>query len=97
MGADLAAVAGGASKVLALVALYPVNVVKTRLQEQRGQGEYRGLRQALRLIIEREGVRGLYKGLGPAMWRLSINSALFFGLYETAKLPLLRIQALREE
>jgi len=112
---DIAMVSGGVSKVLAMVATFPLNVIKTRLQEQRQVGaaagaadspaKYRGLTQGIQRIVayghfksengdvvmrlvfflREEGIRGLYKGLGPSLWRLGLNSAIFFGIFEYSK------------
>lgn len=35
--------------------------------------------------IRYEGVRGYYKGMVPAMWRLALNSAFFFSIFEEIK------------
>ncbi|RDD39025.1 Solute carrier family 25 member 44 [Trichoplax sp. H2] len=42
--------------------LYPANLIKTRLQVQRGTGIYTGTFDAFKKILRYEGLRGLYKG-----------------------------------
>ena len=66
----------------------PVDVVKTRLMAQAGQGakEYSGMVEALfhpsRSILAKEGVSALYKGFTPIFWRKIIWCSVFFVSYE---------------
>lgn len=86
--------AGGISKIAALMSTQPLSVLKARLQEQRsgpmtestgGSVRYDGALDAFGKIWKNEGVRGFYKGIGPAMWRLALHSAMFFTLLEHTK------------
>jgi len=43
-------------------ALYPLWLIKTRLQAQRGRNQYSGVFDACRKIVRLEGVRGLWRG-----------------------------------
>src|SRR3546814_3434007 len=47
---------------------------------------YASLADGLRTIVRDEGVRGLYKGLAPSLWRLSLSSALFRSEEHTSEL-----------
>jgi hypothetical protein len=82
-------VAGGLSKVAAMFATQPLSVIKVRLQEQRSVSSallrYNGLVDIIRKIHRYEGVRGYYKGIVPALWRLALNSACFFYFFEEIK------------
>lgn len=44
--------------------LYPLNLVKTRLQSQTGKDVYNGTFHAMRSIWKHEGIQGLYRGVG---------------------------------
>jgi solute carrier family 25 (mitochondrial folate transporter), member 32 len=104
------AVAGACAGILTSLVTCPLDVVKTRLQAQisslevvRGglgvpTGElYKGITSSLRRIWTEEGVRGLYRGLGPVMvgylptWYVPIgswladNRAVYFPVYEHCK------------
>jgi len=76
---SLAAAAG--SKMLASLATYPHEVVRTRMREASG-ARYTGMIQALKLIGKEEGVKGLYGGLGPHLMRVVPNTALMFMSFE---------------
>ena len=89
--AHLAAAAEAGAAVAVLT--NPIWVAKTRLQLQRRPGaagapadaaRYTGLTHALRSIVADEGVRGLYRGLGPSLALVS-HGALQFTAYEALK------------
>ena len=62
------------SKALASGATYPHEVLRTRLQNQRGgitspDAKYKGLCHAFKTVIREEGFRGLYSGFGVNLVR----------------------------
>lgn len=97
----VAFLAGGISKIAALLSTQPLSVLKARLQEQRSNVDmgdtpkYSNGRDAFLKIWRNEGISGFYKGVGPAMWRLALHSAMFFTLLEHAKSYLLHFEHLR--
>ena len=58
---------------------YPFDTAKSVLQTlQGGEGAPRTLREAMRLIVDSQGVVGLYRGLTPALLRaMPANAAVF--------------------
>ncbi|KDD72828.1 hypothetical protein H632_c2844p0, partial [Helicosporidium sp. ATCC 50920] len=71
-GGDLARrfVSGGMAGLTACSLAYPLDLVRTRLAAQLGQGAeayYRGIGGTLRAIVRDEGARGLYRGLGATL------------------------------
>ena len=76
---------GGASKLLASVATYPHEVVRTRLREQGIPGsrvQYKGIVDCFVQILRDEGRRGLYGGMAPHLLRVVPNSAIMFVVVE---------------
>jgi solute carrier family 25 folate transporter 32 len=98
--AHLAAAAEAGAAVAVLT--NPIWVAKTRLQLQRRPGalgappadaaRYTGLVHALRRIAADEGLRGLYRGLGPSLALVS-HGALQFTAYEALKKRALAAEA----
>lgn len=88
------------SSKLAIIIVYfsclvyvPVDVVKERLQVQRGYGQnnqvaypglpiYGGSMDAFNKIFRMEGVKGMYKGYGATLASFGPFSALYFMFYE---------------
>lgn len=64
--------------------LYPANLIKTRLQVQRGTGKYTGTFDAFRKILRYEGIRGLYKGFVVSSVSLAVGQ-VYISVYEIAR------------
>ena len=63
---------------------YPLDTAKSVMQTiAPGAGAPRSLVGAMRLIVEVEGVAGLYRGLSPALLRAIPTNAAVFVMYET--------------
>ncbi|RKP08977.1 mitochondrial carrier domain-containing protein [Thamnocephalis sphaerospora] len=79
-------IASAEAGAITAITTNPLWVVKTRMcVTNRGdQGAYRGLVDGLSLIARREGIRGLYKGMVPALFGVS-HGALQFMAYEDLK------------
>lgn len=81
------AVSGSAGTAISTAALYPLDLVTTRLKAQRGEsGEQAtggdGIRDAFRAVIRNEGgLSALYSGLAPDVAKSVVDSFLFFGFY----------------
>eukprot|EP01117_Protostelium_nocturnum_P002682 TRINITY_DN1350_c0_g1_i1.p1 TRINITY_DN1350_c0_g1~~TRINITY_DN1350_c0_g1_i1.p1 ORF type:complete len:310 (-),score=58.79 TRINITY_DN1350_c0_g1_i1:150-1079(-) len=78
----------GAGGIAALITC-PLDVIKTLLQVQvRKKGvpdQYNGIIGTGKVILKREGVRGLYKGLGTTFLALVPNWGVYFYSYNSAK------------
>ncbi|XP_043195407.1 mitochondrial thiamine pyrophosphate carrier-like isoform X2 [Amphibalanus amphitrite] len=86
-----AMLSGVAAGLVAKTAVYPLDVVKKRLQiqgfQRSGFGEsrvYSGLLDCLWSTARREGVRGIYKGLLPSSVKAMATTGLHFTFYELA-------------
>ena len=69
-------IAGGIAGCISWIVNYPIDVVKTRIQSSGlpNQPNYKGIMDCFIKIIKADGVRGMYRGLGPALWRAFFNS-----------------------
>ncbi|KAK0830592.1 mitochondrial thiamine pyrophosphate transporter [Friedmanniomyces endolithicus] len=88
------ALAGIASSILSKSAVFPLDTVRKRLQVQgptRGKyfgsakmPAYRGVMGTVRAIVQKEGWRGLYRGLGVSLVKAAPASAVTMWTYERA-------------
>lgn len=78
--------AGGVGGAAFWGIVYPTDVVKSVLQVDNFQNpKYSGSINAFRKILSSEGVKGLYKGFGPAMGRSVPANAACFLAYEITR------------
>ncbi|KZV89477.1 citrate transporter [Exidia glandulosa HHB12029] len=77
----------GAGLMEAIIAVTPSETIKTKLIDdaKRPQPRFHGLVHGTRIIVAEEGIRGIYRGLGPVMMRQGANSAVRFTTYSTLK------------
>ncbi|KAJ7943816.1 mitochondrial carnitine/acylcarnitine carrier-like protein [Quillaja saponaria] len=79
-------VAGGLAGASFWVSVYPTDVVKSALQvDDYKSPKYSGSIDAFRKIKASEGLKGLYKGFGPAMARSVPANAACFLAYEVTR------------
>ncbi|KAF4403434.1 nicotinamide adenine dinucleotide transporter 1, chloroplastic [Cannabis sativa] len=85
--------AGAAAGVIAATFVCPLDVIKTRLQVHglqtigNGNGNIKGglIVGSLEQIFQKEGLRGMYRGLSPTVLALLPNWAVYFTIYEQFK------------
>ncbi|KAL2246688.1 UNVERIFIED_CONTAM: Mitochondrial carnitine/acylcarnitine carrier-like protein [Sesamum indicum] len=78
--------AGGLAGASFWVSVYPTDVVKSVLQiDDYKNPKFSGSMDAFRKILKTEGVKGLYKGFGPAMARSVPANAACFLAYEVTR------------
>lgn len=68
--------------------VYPLNVLRTRLQTQgtvMHPPTYNGIGDVLRSTLASEGPRGLYKGLTPNLLKVAPAMSISYVVYENAK------------
>ncbi|EJD39860.1 mitochondrial tricarboxylate transporter [Auricularia subglabra TFB-10046 SS5] len=77
----------GAGLMEAIFAVTPSETIKTKLIDdaKKPQPRFNGLVHGTRIIVQEEGIRGIYRGLGPVMMRQGANSAVRFTTYSTLK------------
>lgn len=77
---------GGFAGAACWLIIYPTDVVKSVIQvDDFRQPKYSGSIDAFRKIVASEGIKGLYKGLGPAMARSIPANAACFLAYEVTR------------
>ncbi|KAJ1971884.1 hypothetical protein H4R35_004997 [Dimargaris xerosporica] len=102
------ALTGAAASALALLCVYPLDTVKTRLQVQskpatdakltgntdRSNDHYHSVADAVCKIYHHEGIRGFYAGLGAGLLgQMSTNFAYFYWYTLARKLYLRRLHS----
>ena len=81
---------GGVAAGMAICVVNPADVAKSRMQMQGEGGSagaklYRGPFHALKTIAVNEGVKGLYRGLVPAICFQMVGNSVRFGVYYAGK------------
>lgn len=77
--------AGGLAGVMSWFSVYPVDVVKSRLQAQGTMNpQYAGALDCLRKSVKDEGYAFLWRGLGTTLTRAYIVNGAIFAAYELA-------------
>ncbi|XP_061674240.1 calcium-binding mitochondrial carrier protein SCaMC-2-A [Syngnathoides biaculeatus] len=77
-------VAGSLAGVIAQSAIYPMEVLKTRLA-LRKTGQYAGISDCAKQIFRREGLAAFYKGYVPNMLGIIPYAGIDLAVYETLK------------
>jgi solute carrier family 25 folate transporter 32 len=73
--------AGGTARLIASIVTYPLQTVRTRLQERPGGGlRYSGTKDAFITIYKHEGFKGFYRGFAVATARAIPQSAYTFAV-----------------
>lgn len=76
---------GSVGTAISTAALYPLDLITTRLKTQKTLGndtQYAGIVDAFKDIVKNEGgVSALYSGLGTDVGKSVVDSFLFFGFY----------------
>ncbi|PCH40273.1 mitochondrial carrier [Wolfiporia cocos MD-104 SS10] len=81
-------IAGAGGGLVASVATCPLDVIKTRLQAQQhahGSAGYLGVVATARAVLKHDGIRGLYRGLGPTLLGYLPTWAIYFAVYDGIK------------
>ncbi|KAJ5121650.1 uncharacterized protein N7515_009611 [Penicillium bovifimosum] len=79
---------GAISGAFSASIVYPLNVLRTRLQTQgtiMHPPTYSGIGEVLRTTLKSEGPRGLYKGLTPNLLKVAPAMSISYVVYENAK------------
>ncbi|OAX77080.1 hypothetical protein ACJ72_08625 [Emergomyces africanus] len=75
------ALAGAGGGILSMILTYPLITLSTRAQVESKRAQSSTL-NAIRHIIAREGIRGLYAGLESALFGISVTNFVYYYWYE---------------
>jgi len=81
-------IAGAGGGLVASIATCPLDVIKTKLQAQRaivGHPAYEGVVDTVKSILQHDGFRGMYRGLGPTILGYLPTWAIYFAVYDGIK------------
>jgi hypothetical protein len=89
---------GSAAGAISSTATFPLEVARKQMQVGAvgGRQVYKNVFHALYCIMEKEGIGGLYKGLGPSCIKLMPAAGISFMCYEACKKILVEDDAERE-
>lgn len=88
MGNIVTGVIGASSGAFGASIVYPLNVLRTRLQTQgtiMHKETYTGIVDVARKTVQKEGYRGLYKGLTPNLLKVAPALSITWMVYEKSK------------
>ena len=84
----MTAAIGGFSGAFGASVVYPVNLIRTRLQSQ-GTAihppTYTGVMDVMRRTYKLEGMRGFYKGITPNLFKVVPAVAITYVVYDNSK------------
>lgn len=87
-GSFLTALIGGFSGAFGASIVYPLNLLRTRLQAQGTRQHpptYNGWTDVLAKTLKNEGYKGLYKGITPNLLKVVPSVSITYVVYEKAK------------
>ncbi|KAF3793300.1 putative ADP TP carrier protein [Nymphaea thermarum] len=87
-GAPSNFIAGAAAGCTTLIIIYPLDIAHTRLAADIGRSEtrqFRGICHFLKTVHEKDGIRGIYRGLPASLQGMVVHRGLYFGGFDTAK------------
>ncbi|XP_050215208.1 adenine nucleotide transporter BT1, chloroplastic/mitochondrial-like [Mercurialis annua] len=86
IGNVMTLVIGSAAGAFSSTATFPLEVARKHMQAGALNGsQYRNMLHALVSILEKEGIGGLYRGLGPSCMKLVPAAGISFMCYEACK------------
>ncbi|KAF3960857.1 hypothetical protein ACB098_01G006400 [Castanea mollissima] len=79
-------IAGASAGCTTLILIYPLDIAHTRLAADVGRTEvrqFRGIYHFLTTIYEKDGIRGVYRGLPASLHGMVVHRGLYFGGFDT--------------
>lgn len=88
MGNLVTGMIGATSGAISATAVYPINLLRTRLQAQGTvlhTPTYDGIMDVTRKTIQHEGLKGLFKGVTPNLLKVAPAVSISYIVYENSK------------
>jgi len=85
--------AGGIAGSITSYIVYPLDFARTRLgvdAKQNGQRQFKGVFDCLNKTYQSDGIKGLYRGAGMAVYGIFIYRGLYFGIYDSGKAVIIK-------
>ncbi|KAG0044542.1 hypothetical protein BGZ83_010251 [Gryganskiella cystojenkinii] len=82
------AIAGAGGGIISMALTYPLITISSRLQVQKdkkSEDSYKSGSDAVKKIIAKEGIAGLYSGLDSALFGISLTNYTYYYFYEFTK------------
>mmetsp|Transcript_10390 Transcript_10390/g.31303 ORF Transcript_10390/g.31303 Transcript_10390/m.31303 type:complete len:319 (-) Transcript_10390:2653-3609(-) len=79
------AISGSVSGAVVSACVQPLDVLRTRMQADAAAGSLQGVRRTMRTLFREGGLKGLWRGTGPTVWRLSLGAGLHFTVLDVLK------------
>lgn len=84
----LPVLSGGVARIIAVTAVSPLELIRTKIQSERLN--YNQLTNAVKTAVKQNGLKSLYSGLVPTLWRDVPFSMIYWFTYESSKTHLLK-------
>ncbi|GHJ85078.1 hypothetical protein NliqN6_1480 [Naganishia liquefaciens] len=92
-------IAGCLARTISATVISPLELFRTRLQALPGPGEekptYKNTAESIGKLVREQGIRSLWRGLGPTLWRDVPFSGIYWAGFESTKKYLTESQTLR--
>ncbi|CEG69885.1 hypothetical protein RMATCC62417_05877 [Rhizopus microsporus] len=78
-------IAGAVARTVAVTMISPIELFRTRLQATVGAHDFKNILGGIQDMVGQDGLRALWRGLPPTLWRDVPFSAIYWMGYETCK------------
>ncbi|KAG0248264.1 hypothetical protein BG011_000261, partial [Mortierella polycephala] len=82
------AIAGAGGGIISMSLTYPLITISSRLQVQKNKDSkeaYKNAFDAVKKIVAKEGVKGLYSGIDSALFGIALTNYCYYYFYELTK------------
>ncbi|CAG8443640.1 11247_t:CDS:2 [Ambispora leptoticha] len=78
-------IAGACARTVAVTVISPIELFRTRLQGPEGTNGIRVVMNGVKSMVRSYGIKSLWRGLGPTLWRDVPFSAIYWTGYESIR------------